>query len=94
MIKYRNKGLTVYKKKDRLSVNSADVQKIRHTTCQKETESRGSKETIYTKKIKIVRFLNILFVNMYFRDQKASSIISGSNTVIDIQRNCFFYNQL
>ena len=53
----RAKNPAVYKK-DKLSINSADVQKIRNTTCQKEAESRGSKETINTKKIKISKLLD------------------------------------
>ena len=56
---------------------------------KKRQKVEVAKKQYIQKKIKIVRFLNILFVNMYFRDQKASSIISGSITVTDIQTNCF-----
>ena len=80
--KIRVKNPAVYKK-DRLSINSADVQKIRNTTCQKEAESRGSKETINTKKIKISKLLDFQIFYLQI------CILERLYTVTDIQPNCF-----
>ena len=71
------------KNKDKLSINSADVQKDRNTTVNKrKIEDTAKKQRIHKRDLRKLHKIKIFFTNLHFRVRSQKAYFDGHTKVV------------